>query len=140
MLSQRMRNIEKLHKALDQKGFYISTNRLDPLSAYNENNRMVNWQDKVLNVSHKGNWLHVPLNYYYSLDENSNWMVEGIVMEFALSFDESLHDVNDVWWTPAGIKPGNLNPYVSHNSLGKTQMWVQHRITQLTGVDPANII
>lgn len=103
MLSQRQRNILKLHQALVQKGVYISTNRLDPLSAYNENRRMVNMEQQVLGVPHKGNWLHVPLSYYYSLDEDSDWMAEGIATEFALSFDASAQDVNDAWWAPAGL-------------------------------------
>lgn len=137
MLNQRQRNILKLHKALDQKGFHISTNRLDPLSAYNENHSMVNWQDKVLRVSHRGNWLHVPLSYYYSLDENSVWMAEGIATEFALSFDSSLQDESDAWFTPSGLKLGVMNTHASQNSVGKPHMWIPQ---QLTGVPPTTTI
>ena len=136
MHSQRMRNILKLHGALDQKGFYISVNRLDPISSYNEHHRMVNWQDRVLRVTHRGNWLHVPLSYYYSLDENSDWMAESIATEFALSFDAGVQDVNDAWFTPAGLKTGIINTYASHNSFGKTHMWAQQQVNQLTGVPP----
>lgn len=137
MCNQRRRNILKLHKALNHKGFYISTNNLDPLSQFNENRRMVNWQDKVLRVAHRGNWLHVPISYYYSLDENSDWMAESIATEFALCFDASVQDTNDAWFTPSGLKLGVMNTHTSQNSVGKTHMWIPQ---QLTGVPPTTTI
>jgi len=129
MHNQRQRNILKLHKVLDEKGFYISTTRLDPLRAYNENHRMVHWQDKVLKVIHKGNWLHVPLSYYYSLDENSDWMAESIATEFALCFDASVQDTNEEWFTPAGLKLGVMNTHASQNSVGKPSYGINNKLT-----------